>query len=742
MRSRLRTLGAAFSRVDTALYALWAAAWTIGSARTFYGYMMRQTGGEWSAPLDDVFIHFDYARATALGHPFEWVVGNGYSSGNTSLTYPFVLALGWLVGFRDASLMKWAAVVAMVCTFATMLAARRIFLSIDRRPNTTSAMTLGAWLVPPLLVHGVGALAWSLWSGMEVAWFLAAWAGALLAFLHLDAGPESQVVPRSWWLGFWGLALVTTRPESGATIAAFGVAAAIRWRRDALGILARVGAPAALALVAQAVANKLFTNEWSANGAIVKLALNNPFLDSAAKYEDWHFNLKYSLLRNTEYHFADAPWWGSLLLGLGLASLAVKETRRIALILWAQIIGWSVLVALNGQVRWQNERYTMPAVAWLMIAAALGAAGLARRRGAPQLAIMTLVGAILAQSIATALRPGGTNPEIRLSWAVALGLGLAAAVVLRPWAVRAPVAIAALVLAQVHAESKLRDQKWFFGRASRNIRDQHLGAGKWLREHHPNRVLVGDAGALIYESDRPGLDIIGLGGYGDLPFARAGVHGLASTLELVERMPPRERPEVLAIYPTWWGVLPTWFSKGVLARYPAPGNVICGGYEDVLYEADWSVLGTGDAPRAAHRGRVVDHIDFADLVSERRHRYAMPKGGGWTDMKILADPADEREDMFDAGRHIGKGLSERFTLWAADPNKPAELLLRGAPWEEAAVIVRVGGVEVGRVDWRPGEAWVERTVALPAGVVAAALDVELACQGPGDCVHFHAWLAQ
>ena len=80
-------------RVDPALYALWAAACTILCARAFYLYMLKQTGGEWSAPLDDVFIHFDFARSTARGHPFEWVEGNGYSSGNTSILYPFVLGV-------------------------------------------------------------------------------------------------------------------------------------------------------------------------------------------------------------------------------------------------------------------------------------------------------------------------------------------------------------------------------------------------------------------------------------------------------------------------------------------------------------------------------------------------------------------------------------------------------------------------------------------------------------------------
>src|SRR5579872_6903047 len=93
-------------RIEPLLFAVWAAIWTLSSARAFYGYMLKQTRGEWSAPLDDVFIHFDYARSTALGHPFEWVVGNGYSSGNTSILYPCVLAVGYRLGFTGAELMR------------------------------------------------------------------------------------------------------------------------------------------------------------------------------------------------------------------------------------------------------------------------------------------------------------------------------------------------------------------------------------------------------------------------------------------------------------------------------------------------------------------------------------------------------------------------------------------------------------------------------------------------------------
>ena len=106
-------------------YALFAGACVLWVATEFYGSLREQTlfgllwhqpeaysaivehgaSGPWSAPLDDVFIHFDFARALARGYPFEWSEGNGYSSGGTSLLYPMVLAVSYWLGWRDLSLM-------------------------------------------------------------------------------------------------------------------------------------------------------------------------------------------------------------------------------------------------------------------------------------------------------------------------------------------------------------------------------------------------------------------------------------------------------------------------------------------------------------------------------------------------------------------------------------------------------------------------------------------------------------
>ncbi|MBX3205891.1 MAG: hypothetical protein KF764_12530 [Labilithrix sp.] len=778
-------------RADRPLFVLWAAVCTLASARSFYGYMLKQTGGEWSAPLDDVFIHFDYARATALGHPFEWTIGNGYSSGNTSLTYPFVLALGWLVGFTGRELMKWAAILAAVSVFGTLLAARRLFIDGPR----DDWGRLSSYLLPPIFL-GIGALTWSLWSGMEVAFFLATWAIALVAWRKLEDDARMASRPATWsawWLGLAGALLVATRPEAALTIAIFGLSAAHAHRRlgraHAAALLVRVGLPAVVVLAAQSVANRALTGESSANGAIVKLALHNPFMTPDDKLADWVFNVKYAGLRNLDYHFAHvegdrmselvdawpgAPgvlvylaktaWWAGVVpLVLAVLPLCFARTRRIAIVLWAQIIAWIVLVAFNGQVRWQNERYVMPAVAWMLVLAALGVTVALRKRVAPSgpsrarplrpSVLATLVlGALVVQTVGVLTRPAGMPPVFRLSWLLALACAAPALVLLRWQAGRAIVVTALVLFAWDHQSPKMRDQKWFFGRASRNIRDQHLTLGKYLAELKPKRVLVGDAGAILYESDRPGLDIIGLGGYRGLPFARAGVHGLPATLELMERVPKNDRPDVLAIFPTWWGILPVWFADEVLARFPVEGNVICGGYEHVVYKADWSLLDTGAQmrwqPPTGWEGRTLERvrveIDVADLVSEKAagYRFDQPSNG-WTDMRILPDPSDPQRDMFDSGRRIAVGKRESFDARGLILGKRIHLVVRTAQEAATTVRVRVDGRDAGTIALERTNGWAETGHLIDDALIGGAnVRIELTNEGPGDFLDYHAWVTQ
>ncbi len=680
----------AFTRFEPILYLVFAGVCTLLVACRFYASLKLQTLyayawarpdlyqffarervlGTWSAPLDDVFIHFDFARETARGHPFQWSEGAGYSSGGTSLLYPFVLAAGYALGFRKLELMAWAAIVACVSVFALLVAARRLCVGLPRAVS---------YLLPPGVLC-VGALDWSLFSGMEVALFLALWGGALIAWDDLSAAarvPERALAKPAALLGLWGAAVVATRPEGAAALIVLAGSAIwlarARGAREVLKLLLLSGTPALLVLVAHGIANRALTGESTAAGALVKLEMNHPFMTPQAVWDAWVFHFKYQVLRVTQYHFADLPAFGWIAWALAAAPLFFRHTRRTALVLWASVLSWMMIVALNGQVRWQNERYTMPAVAWLLMASCLG------------------LGTLLSHTVRT-----------RVRWSLALS----------------SLALVATGFFIAHQLPRFREQVWFFGRASRNILDQHLTAGALIRQDpalQSKRVLVGDAGAIPYASDVPALDVIGLGGYRGLPFARATRTNIAAAIELIERIPAAERPDLLAIYPGWWSDFPLWFGTRV-AEVPVRGNVICGGASKVLYRPRWEPLDRSGVPFSLQPGeRVLDAMDQADLVSEKEHAYKLSeKNIGFVFMKLLENPSRPREDLWDAARLVPPGVTETFHLSHLEPEKPLTLIMRSAPTAVTEFDVSVAGKVAGHVRLSPHDGWVETRVTLPA----------------------------
>ena len=97
LASMFRTLrGSGLPRSRLALFLLFAVAGVL-----WMGHAIAQQAGGPSVPLDDAFIHFQYARSIAELHPFRYgAPTEPASSGATSVLYPFVLAVPWLIGFR------------------------------------------------------------------------------------------------------------------------------------------------------------------------------------------------------------------------------------------------------------------------------------------------------------------------------------------------------------------------------------------------------------------------------------------------------------------------------------------------------------------------------------------------------------------------------------------------------------------------------------------------------------------
>ena len=636
--------------------------------------------GYFPAPLDDVYIHFDFARSLASGHPFEWMPGNGYSSGETSPLYAVVLAAGWLLGFRDRLVAVFGAIVAVLAVASFVRSVQKIC-----RPCPTSLTVLIA-----LLLLSVGVVDWTLFSGMEVALFAAALGRTLETLVRsrarLDERAGQTREGSQWRLGMWGAALVLLRPEAGVLVAVFALSAARgAGGRSGIKAVLRAGMPGALATAAVLVTNRLATGEAQSAGAQLKLLSSNPYLSDVDRARVYVENLvTFALKGFTAELSALARAWLIVPL-LALPALASRGRRSVASACLLGALAWVLMISFNSNSPYHNFRYYVPALLLVLTAAAVGAAALATALG----------------------RASG------------------------PW-----IAGALVTLATIGAGARIPVQVTHFTRSVRNIRDQQIELGLRLGQRLApgERVLLGDAGAIPFVSGRPAIDALGLGGYHVLPFTRAAVHGEAATVELIERLAPAERPAYLALHPNWFGVLTSRFGVEI-ERVTLDDNVICAGPTKVIYRADWSALDVAHVPSS----EVVDELDVADVMSEQEHAYTPPiPNGGWTTFDILVDRDGLRR--FDGGRIIPAGRAESFVVQhSAEGTRDVRLVVR-IDAQATGIRVRTSrGIRDLTLAKTDGETWRLASAVIEAPLVGERLTLE-AVGGPYR--DYHVWISR
>ena len=702
-----------FGWVERGAFAIFAGGLVLFVATRFYGAEELQIfysavrgdsflpGDDWSAPLDDVFIHFDFARQAARGHPFEWSPGNGYSSGGTSLLYPLLLAPGFWFGFRDTRIMHFAAVLACVSVLAVLLGSRRLFRELPPAAK---------YLAPPALL-GIGALDWSLFSGMEVAFFLAVWALALVAWddlVHGEPGRAAAPTPLSgaFALGFANAVVVATRPEGMVVVLVLSLTAA---RAIAKRHGVRAGANTfALSGLCRTGRRGSGNSQPSPHGGLVGGRRAREARDERS-----------------------APHASGGVGRLGLPR-ALPDRPRHGPPRGRRSRAWiSALGARGASVRVREDAPLRGRA--VVTSGPLGALGRAEWPGALAKRALHDARARVATPFGGARRRGFARPRLRCEPARAslprrLG-GIGARRSVR--AGREP------DRSNARSDLVLRPRVTQYPGSAREN-----GSPPPERPPSPHRVLVGDAGAIPYASDIPALDIVGLGGYPGLSFARASRLGVAAAVELIERIPPDERPDVLAIYPGWWGDFPLWFGHpafGVSVR----GNVICGGLTKMVYSANWRALDFEQRPnlRLAPGDEKVDAIDFGDIVSEPAHRYRIAGAPGFVAMKLLESPERESGELWDAGRVVPPGASVEFSLDGFAAGKAARILVRTAPTAAASLRVRANGRDVGELALRAGNRWQEAFVEVPAAAVTPRIVFSIGAER-GEVVLYHLWGVQ
>lgn len=531
------------------------------------GAILERTGGIPVAPLDDSYIHFQFACSFARAAPLEYVPGAGAVPGATSLLWPMILAVPYAIGLR-ADAIVWAAW-ALGFTALGLLAHEA---RLTARRLAGPVCSAGA----ALLVLAFGANLWFAASGMEViplAWLMLRGVRRAAEWWEGEAEPFSPEARRRELILIAAL-LPLIRPEGAFVSLLIGVTLVVvpRGGSRALGLL-----PLGLMLL-PALVNASLTGSATSTTMHAKWLVFNPYttLSSLAHALAWYAELLVGTLLNGREHSAlflpegSAPFFLASLVALPVVGVRKKARARSALLV---LLALGILLPGTYECALCNRlRYLWPFLpAWMVGAAALASLveeGVARRAGV-----------------------AGAGPL----FIGALGGGLLA-----------------------HLADSIED----LATSARAISDQQVTLGRWAqRELSPGSSIgVNDTGAIGYFSEHPIFDIVGLTTAGE---ARYWTAGAGSRLEHYEKLPRKRLPDTFIVYPEWFAI-DALLGQELVARF-VPDATILGGQRMAAYRADYSLLGTGEDPEPELcQGReVVDRLDVADLESEAAHDYAL-----------------------------------------------------------------------------------------------------------------------
>jgi hypothetical protein len=534
--------------------------------------VLRANGGAPAVPLDDSYIHFQFARSFASGHPFVYSPGAAPVAGATSLLWPLLLALPQLLGVRGLALIPWAwgfgfSALGLLGYEATRAAER---VTSDRI----------AWLAG-VLVLAFSANTWFAASGMEVvplAWLLTRCARRAAEWLEGDR-------KRLWELLLLAALAPAMRPEGalGSLLVASALFAAATGRKRILGV-------AALAFIALPPAVYLaFTGHATQTTTLVKWLPFNPYLTFSALLETVTDNVRLflsTLLDGQLWSAAYIPEHSRVIAWLALPALIFAgQARHANARAWLLVVlGLGILIPTTyDSFLWNRLRYLWPfAAPWL-----IGLVALSDQLG-----------------------------ELAALWRPQLGI------------VRYAIASAAGVALCSKFPFALED----LADSAHAISSQHVELGQWAAKNLDSeaRIGVNDTGAIGYFSGHQIFDIVGLTTAGE---ARYWAAGAGSRFEHYEHMPRSSLPTQFFVYPAWFGIEPL---LGPCFEHRTVYATILGGETMVACTAAYWSLGTGEGAAAPElwKRTPLDAVDVADLESERAHDYAVLPASQMEDVVI------------------------------------------------------------------------------------------------------------
>lgn len=631
--------------------------------------------------LDDTYIHFQYARAIAEGHPLRFHAGEAISSGSTSLLWPLVLAPFWKLGLRG-DLILWP---AWILSFAALVGlAREAFLLADGLAGRYAAIGAAA------MTACFGGFVWGAASGMEIvpfAWLAAL--GARRAAEWSEREPDARLPRERAALIAIAIATPLMRPEGAitslllaATLLAFAPASGHRARLYALVALCGAFAPQ--------IVFRLATGSALSDTTRVKLLVGNPYFPLLETAQANARLLVSTLLDGQVWSAEFLPRGGSPVLLAGLVAIALRGhlTGRVFRAAAVMLLALSIFVpCFYVTFLWNRLRYLWPFfTGWIV-----GLACLARAVGD--------LGALV-------------DRRFRLATPVVAGVFVGALVTKLDW-----------VIEDVAASASGIDR-------------QQVALGKWAARELPAgaRIGVNDTGAIAYFGGHVTFDVVGLTTASE---GRYWVAGAGSRLEHYERLlreAPAHLPTHFIVYPEWMACEPV--LGRVLHEARVTDSTILGGQTMRVFEARYEALGSGESPWTPSKS-MQDTLDVADLESEREHGYEL-LGARDGEQVATEDRAPTGARVVDGGRT--KRERERFFARLA-PGRAARMIARleasagGAA--DVRLLPRVGGRELPPVTVPTGP-WTEVSIDVPAAVASTRTEVDLRVEG-GTVTSYHYW---
>ena len=484
-------------------------------------------------PLDDSFIHLQFARNLAAGR------GLSYNPGQivTGSTAPLWTALLALLFVLPGSVYLWVQLAGIALYLAGVDATRRLALALGLPPGL--ATLAGA------LTLATGPLVWSALSGMEVPLFILLSLWGTLLHLRERAAPDRPP------LSFPVFALAAlARPEGVLLILLAAVDRLLVFRQGERGLtltrprlrpLVQGLGLAVLALAGSFLFYRLAGGSFLPTTFAVKGNSPQRFLPSLQ-----YLHVVLGIL------FQPQPYM-VLLAGGGVArlvaALGTPRDRGLLPALWvlALPLGYSLMSPLgHGLIAGNFGRYYFPLFPFVIL---LGLLGLEAA----------------AVALGPRLRRGGS--------AVPWGL-LFSILLLWP-------SVAGLVEGAGRYVQNVA-----------NVDDGDVQAARWLQVHLPTDAVlaVNDIGALKYLLPNPVIDLVGISS----PDLRREVaddlahHRARSWEEAMLQALARRQPDYLVVFPSWFPAAARVPGFHLVRIFTVPNNVTMGGDQIGVYATPWT----------------------------------------------------------------------------------------------------------------------------------------------------------